>query len=174
MRSSSTFFRGVALVGALTLAPASAALAATGNGEHTALHLSTTAVHHANASSSGSSGILRTIIALVIVCGVIYAIARILKAVKGREHRASGDGLTQLATLPLGTGKSLTLVRSGQDIVLVGISESGVTPIKTYTEAEAIESGIWSPPTLPPVPDRDQAESPFGWLDNLRKLTVRS
>jgi flagellar protein FliO/FliZ len=174
MRSSSTFFRGVALVGALTLTPASAAFAATDHGEHTALHLSSTTAQQA--SSSGSSGILRTIVALVIVCGVIYAIARVLKAVKGREQRASGDGLAQLATLPLGTGKSLTLVRSGQDIVLVGISESGMTPIKTYTEAEAIDAGIWSPPTLPPAQDGDvdQAEPAFGWLDNLRKLTVRT
>ena len=143
MRFASTLSRGAALVGALTLAPASAALAADGRGEHTPLHLSSKAVQHA---SSGGSSILRTIIALVIVCGVIYAVARVLKAVKGRDHRASGEGLSQLATLPLGTNKSLALIRSGQDIVLVGVSESGVTPIKTYTEAEAIQNGIWTPP----------------------------
>jgi flagellar protein FliO/FliZ len=169
MRLQSSIFRGAALVGALTLTPASAALAATGSGENTPLHLSTKAVHHA---SSGSSSIVRTIIALAIVCGVIYAVARVLKAVKGREQRASGDGLAQLATLPLGANKSLTLVRSGADIVLVGVSESGVTPIKTYTEAEAIESGIWTPPAT--ERDRDQAEPAFGWLENLRKLTVRT
>jgi flagellar protein FliO/FliZ len=173
MRSPSTIFRGAALVGALTLTPAPAALAAASDGERTPLRLSTTAAHHA---SSGSSSIVRTLIALVIVCGVIYAVARVLKAVKGREHRASGEGLAQLAMLPLGTNKSLALVRSGQDIVLVGVSESGVTPIKTYTEAEAIESGVWSGPTLPPADagSGDQAEPTFGWLENLRKLTVRS
>jgi flagellar protein FliO/FliZ len=169
MRFDSSIFRGAALVGALTLTPASAALAATGHGENTPLDLSTKAVHHA---SSGSSSIVRTIVALAIVCGVIYAVARVLKAVKGREQRASGDGLAQLATLPLGANKSLTLVRSGADIVLVGVSESGVTPIKTYTEAEAIESGIWTPPAA--EGDRDQAEPTFGWLENLRKLTVRT
>jgi flagellar protein FliO/FliZ len=169
MRFDSSIFRGAAMLGALTLTPASAALAATGGGENTRLNLSTTAVHHA--SSSGSSSIVRTIVALAIVCGVIYAVARVLKAVKGREQRASGDGLAQLATLPLGANKSLTLVRSGADIVLVGVSESGVTPIKTYTEAEAIESGIWTPPAA--ADERDQAEPAFGWLENLRKLTVR-
>jgi flagellar protein FliO/FliZ len=156
------------MVSALTLAPASAALAAS-DGEGTRLHLSPTAVHHA--SSGGGSSIIRTLVALAIVCGVIYAVARILKAVKGRELRASGDGLAQLATLPLGTNKSLALIRSGQDIVLVGVSDSGVTPIKTYTEAEAIESGIWTPPAEDSDPE--QAESAFGWLDTLRKLTVR-
>jgi flagellar protein FliO/FliZ len=169
MRSSSTIFRGAALVGALTLTHASSALAAGKAGESTPLHLSTTTASHA---SSGGSSIVRTLIALAIVCGVIYAIARVLKAVKGREQRASGDGLAQLATLPLGTNKSLSLVRSGQDFVLVGVSDSGVTPIKTYTEAEAIESGIWTPPADGDG-EGDQAEPTFGWLETLRKLTVR-
>lgn len=173
MRSLLTFTRGVALVGALTLIPASAAFAAGGQGENTPLHLSTTQVHHA--SSSGSSGILRTIIALVIVIAVIYALTRILKAVKGREQRASGDGLAQLATLPLGTNKSLSLVRSGSDIVLVGVSDSGVTAIKTYTEAEAIANGIVVPADVAPGYSDDGDGSPLrSALDGLRRLTVRS
>lgn len=172
MRSLSTLTRGAALVGALTLTPASAALAATGQGESTPLHLSTTQVHHA--SSSGSSGILRTIIALVIVIAVIYALARILKAVKGRQPRASGDGLSQLATLPLGTNKSLALVRSGSDIVLVGVSEQGVTPIKTYTEAEAVANGIVAPADTAPGYSGDDDTSPLrSALDGLRRMTVR-
>jgi flagellar protein FliO/FliZ len=170
MRFATTFLRGAALVGAVTLTPASAALAAGGDGEQTPLHLSATGAQHA--SSGGGTSIVRTLIALVIVCGLIYAVARVLKAIKGHDQRASGDGLAQLATLPLGTNKSLTLVRSGQDIVLVGVSDSGVTPIKTYTEAEAIQNGIWTPPAE--AGDRDQAEPTFGWLENLRKLTVRS
>jgi flagellar biogenesis protein FliO len=170
MRFESTILRGAAMVGALTLTHVPDALAATGSGEHTPLHLSsTTAAHHA---SSGGSSIVRTLVALAIVCGVIYAVARVLKAVKGREQRASGEGLTQLATLPLGANKSLALVRSGADIVLVGVSDASVTPIKTYTEAEAIENGIWTPPAA--ADERDQAESAFGWIENLRKLTVRS
>ena len=74
----------------------------------------------------------------------------------------------------------MALVRSGNDIVLVGIGEQGVTPIKTYTEAEAIANGI-------DIGDRDgrdpiglggtrsREESPFGDLvDRLRRMTVRS
>lgn len=171
MRFSFTLSRGVALLGALVLTPASAALAApaASTGEHTPLHLSTTAVHHA---SSGGSGILRTIIALVIVVAIIYAIARILKAVKGDRTRPTGDGLEQLATLPLAPNRSLALVRSGSDIVLVGVSESGVTPIRTYTEQEAIDNGLIPPPG--PASEPDPAESNFPWLDALRRMTVRS
>ncbi len=171
MRFISTFSRGAALVGALTLAPASVALAASGAGESTPLHLSATQVHHA--SHSSSSGILRTIIALVIVIGVIYALARILKAVKGRGQRPTGDGLKHLATLPLGTNKSLALVRSGSDIVLVGVAESGVTPIKTYTEEEAIANGIVAEREVAPGDERSEP-SFQGFLDSLRRMTVRS
>jgi flagellar protein FliO/FliZ len=173
MRFASTFSRGAALVGALTLAPARAALAASAQptGEHTPLHLSPTAVQHA--SSGGGSSILRTIIALVIVCGVIYAIARILKAVKGREHRAKGDGLSQLATLPLGPNKSVALVRSGSDIVLVGVADNGVTPIKTYTEQEAIANGLL-PPERDALDPARREHSFEGFVESLRRMTARA
>ena len=169
MRFASTLSRGVALVGALTLTPAATALAA-GEGEQTPLHLGGAAVHHASASSGSS--VLRTIVALLIVIAVIYAVARILRAVKGGGHtRASGDGLTHLATLPLAQGKSVALVRSGSDIVLVGVADSGVTPIKTYTEAEAIANGIISAYEEP----AEETSAPAARaLDTLRRLTVRA
>jgi flagellar protein FliO/FliZ len=170
MRFSLTLSRGVALLGALVLAPAPAALAATADSEHARLHLDPTTVGHAG--GSGGSSILRTIVALVIVIAVIYAVARILRAVKGRDQRASGDGLRHLATLPLGTNKSLALVRSGSDIVLVGVSESGVTPIKTYTEAEAVANGLTA--VDEPTRAADDADPANGWLESLRRMTVRS
>ena len=132
------------------LSCASVAEAATSAGENTPLHLSSGSgagsVVHAAAGGGGGSSILRTIIALVVVVGIIYAIARILKAVKGRDVvRASGNGLEQIATLPLAPGRSVSLVRSGRDIVLLGVGESGVSTIKTYTEQEAIAAGLEIP-----------------------------
>lgn len=165
-----TATRGVALGGALTLSSAAAANADIG--ANTPFHLSSTATAHSAGATTGSS-ILRTIVALVIVIGVIYAVARILRAVKGRGVRPSGQGLSQIATLPLGSGRSLALVRSGRDIILVGVAEHGVTRIKTYTEAEALAAGIDVPPE--PEPDYDQAERPLDRVvDQLRKMTVRS
>jgi flagellar protein FliO/FliZ len=171
---SSTLTRGVALSGALTLLCAQVAQAAsTPTGENAPVHLSTTGVAHSAASGGGSS-ILRTIIALVIVIGVIYAVARVLRAVKGRDAvRASGSGLSQIATLPLAPNRSVALVRAGRDIVLVGLSEQGVTALKTYTEAEAVANGIEIPQEA--SDDFDQAERPLDRvLDGLRRLTVRS
>jgi flagellar protein FliO/FliZ len=170
---SLTLTRGVALGGALTLLCAHAAQAA-GNpsGENTPVHLTAGGTAHAAASGGGSS-ILRTIIAMVVVIAIIYAVTRILRAVKGRDTvRASGNGLSRIATLPLGPNRSVALVRAGRDIVLVGIAEHGVTALKTYSEAEAIANGIEIPEEL--TAELDPAERPLDRLiDGLRRMTVR-
>ncbi|HET8977523.1 MAG TPA: flagellar biosynthetic protein FliO [Solirubrobacteraceae bacterium] len=166
--------RGVALGGALILLCAQAADAAgTPAAENTPLHLSPTGTAHA-AASSGGSGILRTIIALIVVVVIIYAVARILRAVKGRDAvQASGSGLAQIASLPLAPNRSVALVRSGRDIVLVGVSEQGVTALKTYTEAEALANGIEIPEEL--SAGYQPGERPLDrMLEALRRLTVRS
>jgi flagellar protein FliO/FliZ len=166
--------RGAVLGGALTLGYAQVARGATG--ENTPLNLgSSTAAHAASgAGSSSSSGILRTVIGLVIVVALIYAVAWVLKRVKRSGGRgASGNGLTQLATLPLGSGRSIALIRAGKEVVLVGVAEHGVTPIRTYTEAEAIAGGLDVPEEQ--AHDNEPADdyNP-GLLAQLRRLTVRS
>jgi len=195
---SHTFARGVALVGALTLCPAATALAA---GTHTVSHAASAAGPRASqsaaaqaaqtaalssaestpvhlggsvtthAASSGSSGIVRTIVGLFVVIVVIYGIAWILRQVKNGKTRPSGQGLSQVASLPLGSGRSVTVVRAGREVIVVGVAENGVTPIRTYTEAEALALGIDVPPEQPSV--SDPAERPR-FLDALRRMTVRS
>ncbi len=169
---SLTLTRGVALGGALTLLCAQAADAATTpTGENTPVHLATSGATHA--AAGGGSSILRTIIALVVVIVIIYAVARILRAFKGRDEvRASGRGLSQIATLPLAPNRSVALVRAGRDIVLVGVSEQGVTALKSYSEAEAIAHGIEIPQDA--VDDLDPAERPLDRLvEGLRRMTIR-
>jgi flagellar protein FliO/FliZ len=130
---------GTAVLGCVLLAPA--ALAA--DGESTPLNLPAEAAKQAAPSSSGSGGLVRTIVGLAVVLGVIYGLYWVLKQVKAsKEEKASGQGLAPLATLPLGTNRSLQLVRAGAEIVLLGVGEGGVTPIRTYTEAEARGLGL--------------------------------
>ncbi len=124
------------------------------------------------AGSSGSSSIVRTIVGLAVVIAVIYGLSWVLKQVKkSREETASGNGLKPLATLPLGSNKSLHLVRAGEEVVLLGVAEHGVTPIRTYTEEEALELGI--------IGDEDDLDGDVPragavrWLDRLRDRTVR-
>jgi flagellar protein FliO/FliZ len=92
---------------------------------------------------AGSGSIVRTIVGLAVVIGVIYGLYWVLKQVKSsREEKASGQGLSALATLPLGPSRSLQLVRAGREIVLLGVSEHGVTPVRTYSEDEAEAAGL--------------------------------
>jgi len=96
----------------------------------------------AHSTSSGPS-LVRTIVGLVIVIGVIWGLTWILRQVKSsRETRAVGLALASMATLPLGSGRTLHLVRAGSDYLLVGSAEQGVVPITRYTAQEALDAGL--------------------------------
>jgi flagellar protein FliO/FliZ len=171
MKQSLTLTRGVAMVGALMLTPAATAVAATPSGENTPLNLGSKVATHA--SAGGGSSIVRTIVGLFIVIAVIYGITWILRMAKKGKTRATGHGLSHVANLPLGAGRSVAVVRAGREVLVVGVAENGVTPIRTYTEAEAIANGIELPPEE--APNYDPAEKPMDRvLDVLRRITVRS
>ena len=153
------------------------------SGENAPLKLTTPSVG-THASSSGA-GIVRTIVGLLIVIAVIWGLNWILRQVKSsRETQAGGTGLTSMATLPLGTGRSLHLVRAGQDYLLLGSAEQGVVPIYRYTEQQAREAGLLSADGPTDGPDGGagviRSAAPFGSsgplgaiLDRLRLMTVR-
>ena len=169
----------------LLLAPAAFAA----GGESTPLNLGdakTDTTSHV-AGSSGGSSIVRTIVGLAVVIAVIYGLSWVLKQVKkSREDSASGTGLKPLATLPLGTNRSLHLVRAGEEVVLLGVAEHGVTPIRTYGENEARALGLITdepasgdadgpvaPAAPAALPSGAPSTNPFRrTLDNLRSKTV--
>jgi flagellar protein FliO/FliZ len=141
----------VALAGLVTLACAGPAQAFTpsskAGGEGTPLSLSPTTSSHA--TSAGPS-LVRTIVGLLIVIAVIWGLTWILRQVKtGRTRGTVGSGLASIATLPLGSGRSLHLVRAGNDYLLVGSAEHGVAPIHRYTEQQARDAGLLDPPEQP-------------------------
>ncbi|HUO69152.1 MAG TPA: flagellar biosynthetic protein FliO [Solirubrobacteraceae bacterium] len=166
--------RGVVLGGALLLMHTPTALAA-GSGENTPLNLggSTSGTH---ASSGGGSSLIRTIVGLFIVIVVIYGVAWVLRAAKrGSANRARGKALAPIASLPLGSGRSVQLVRAGNEILLLGVAEHGVTPIRRYTVDEAIEAGLDLPEDEDECEPRVQEESSLGRVvESLRRMTVRS
>jgi flagellar protein FliO/FliZ len=169
---------GAAVLGLLLLAPV--ALAA--DGESTPLNLGSDEAKQETGKAASSGGLVRTIVGLAIVIGVIYGLYWILKQVKAsREDKALGSGLKTLATLPLGPKGSMHLIRAGDEVVLVGVGEAGVTPIRTYGEHEARALGL--------IADDDAAEAPApgttlllpaetveaarpGLLESLRRMTV--
>jgi flagellar protein FliO/FliZ len=170
---SLTLTRGVALLGALTLWPAATAAAAAPTGENTPLHLSGGGSAAAHASAAGGASIVRTIAGLFIVIAVIYGVAWILKQAKKGKNRPTGSGLSQVASLPLGSGRSVTVVRAGREVIVVGVAENGVTPLRTYSEEEALALGIEVPPDEPSVSDRNGPPVSRA-LGALRRMTVRS
>jgi flagellar protein FliO/FliZ len=153
---------------------------AKGGGENVPLHLSSTPTTSSHVSTGGAS-IVRTIVGLLIVIAVIWGLTWILRQVKsGRDTRADGTGLASMATLPLGSGRSLHLVRAGSDYLLVGSAEQGVVPIYRYTERQAREAGLLDRdesqrPSSPmdARPDRPGTDLASGLLDRVRGWTVR-
>ncbi len=104
---------------------------------------------------------MRTIVGLAIVIAVIYGLYWVLKQVKAsREESSSGQGLGTLATLPLGPNRSLHLVRAGGEVVLLGVGEGGVTPIRTYGEHEARALGLLAGDDEPKDPRGPAAAAP--------------
>ncbi len=163
------------------LLTAQAALAAD-QGEKTPVDLEKVPTIEAAQPGSTGGGLVRTFVGLAVVIGVIYGLYWILKQVKAsREESSSGHGLAPLATLPLGPNRALHMVRAGREVVLLGVSEHGVTPVRTYRESEAYEAGLIDPdrdagddhgPSGPVA--RTAAAGVRGVLEGLRQRTVRS
>jgi flagellar protein FliO/FliZ len=115
-----------------------------GTGEETPLNLGSPST--SSHTSSGGASIVRTIVGLAIVLGVIWGLAWVLRQVKARrDPRVAATGLTSVAALPLSSGRSVHLVRAGNDYLLLGSAEHGLMPIHRYTEQQALEAGLLSP-----------------------------
>jgi len=158
-------------LGLVLLAPAHA-LAASGTGENTPLNLPADGGAKKITGASGGGSLVRTFVGLAIVLAVIYGVAWVLKQVKAsKEERSRGTSLESAAVVPLGPNRALHLVRAGRELVLVGVAEHGVTPIRTYSEEEALELGLIG------EGDDEDVETPRAgavrWLDRVRDRTVR-
>jgi flagellar protein FliO/FliZ len=126
----------------------------------------------AHSASSGGS-IVRTIVGLAVVLGVIYGIHWLLKQVKASKDSAgAGESLETVASLSLGTNRSLHLVRVGGEIVLLGAAEHQVTPIRRYSEAEALSLGLLEPPPMTLASLEVETAEPKGFMNILRSKTV--
>jgi flagellar protein FliO/FliZ len=155
------------------LIPASALAA---DGESTPLNLPSAQKTAETAAPGAGGGLVRTIVGLAIVLGVIYGLYWVLKQVKAsREASATGTGLTTVATLPLGTNRSLHLVRAGDEVHLLAAGEGGVTQIRSYREPEARALGLLEDAAAPAGlggPAASTAKPLRKLLDDLRNKTV--
>ena len=132
--------------------------------------LDTTASSGASHASSSGPSLVRTIVGLLIVIAVIWGLTWVLRQVKsGRETRVAGSGLASIASLPLGSGRSVHLVRAGSEYLIVGSAEHGVVPIHRYSEQEARDAGLLE---LLDEPADEDSGRPGGW--SFRDPSARS
>lgn len=150
-------------------------------GEDTPLDLPTDDPQALDATGgSGGGSLVRTFVGLAIVVAVIYGLAWVLRQVKaGKQERSRGSGLSTAAVVPLGPNRSLHLIRAGRELVLVGVAEQGVVPIRTYSEEEAERLGLDPDPGddagggSPSGPARSKPATVSALIDALRERTVR-
>jgi flagellar protein FliO/FliZ len=152
-------------------------------GEDKPLDLPVDAPRQLNDAAGSGSSLVRTFVGLAVVVAVIYGLYWVLRQVKSsREERSVGRGLSSQAVVPLGPGRSLHLVRAGHELVLLGVAEHGVTPIRTYSEREATEAGLIGDELdeeLQPLPEPGRRRHPSGAMtigdlvDRVRLKTVR-
>ncbi len=146
---------------ALVLACPSAAVAGPFHRDRTPLPASV------SGASSATGSFARMIVGLAIVIAVIYGIYWLLKA----YGRSKGGGLRDdgrmnvLATTTLAPNRSLHLVRVGDEVVLVGSAEGGVSPLRVYSAEEARRLDADS--LQPVAPQRGSL------IEELRKRTAR-
>ena len=161
----------------LAAPPALAASSATG--ENTPLNLPAAGPTQ---TASNGGGLVRTFVGLAIVLAVIYGLYWVLKQVKAsRETAASGSGLETVATVPLGPNRALHLVRAGRELMLLGVAEQTVVPIRAYREDEARALGLIDGVGGDGVFDADEPTQPAtpavalrDVLARLQQKTVRS
>jgi flagellar biosynthetic protein FliO len=128
--------------------------------------------HAVSITSSTGSAAIHMVIGLVVVLGLIFAIYAVLKRTKGPKGPAKivDDGfISVVSSTPLGPSRSLHLVKTGNDLVLLGASEQSITPIRVYTSDEARRLGVEleADASLRPEPQRPS------FLESLRNMTTR-
>jgi flagellar protein FliO/FliZ len=123
--------------------------------------------------SSSSGAIARTIVGLAIVLAVVYGLYWLLKsAAKSRSGQSDGR-IEVVATTTLAPNRALHLIRSGDELILVGATEQSVTPIRVYSaeEARAMDIELAAAAQLPNAPGRPPART--GMVEALRRRTAR-
>lgn len=123
--------------------------------------------------SSSSGAIARTFVGLAIVLAVVYGLYWLLKSAARSRSGESDDRIAVVATTTLAPNRALHLVRSGDELILLGVTEQSVTPIRVYSaeEAQAMELELATAAQLPNAPGRPPAAN--GMLEALRRRTAR-
>jgi flagellar protein FliO/FliZ len=137
-------------------------------------------VTHSSGGSSGATGVsstsgavARTIVGLAIVLAVVYGLYWLLKSTAKSRAAQSDERIAVVATTTLAPNRALHLIRSGDELILIGATEQSVTPIRVYSaeEARAMDIEFAAAAQLAHPPGRPPA--PTGVIEALRRRTAR-
>lgn len=170
VRRSASRALGVVASAALLLAllavqptAALAAAAAKATGDDAPLDLGGAESAGGQQVGPGGGSIARVIVGLLIVVAVIYGVTWILKQLKGgKRETATAGGLEQVTTMPLQGGGALSLVRIGDELLLLGSGANGATTLRRYDEDEARALGLWPDDDGAPTEDPPSGGAPGG------------
>lgn len=111
-------------------------------GENTPVKLDATKTAAGGPGTTGGS-LVKTVVGLAIVIGVIYGLTWVLRQLRASKEERGFGALHAAATVPLGPGRAVHLIRAGSEFVLVGSAEHGVSALRTYSEQEAFDLGLF-------------------------------
>jgi flagellar biosynthetic protein FliO len=117
----------------------------------------------AAASTGTAGGAFEVTLALLLVVGLIAALAWFARRARGGLFRGRNARIQVLATQSLGVKESAVLVRIGDTDILVGVSQGSVRPLHVFPVGANTEA-----PPLPPV-DSNAPKTP-----NFKDLLMRS
>jgi flagellar protein FliO/FliZ len=126
---------------------------------------------------STSGMVVRTVVGLAIVLAVVYGLYWLLRSAAKSRSSQSDERIAVIATTALAQGRTLHLVRSGEELILLGATEHSVTPIRVYSalEAEQLELAVAAQNQLPAKATPARRPATMGQaLELLRQRTVRT
>jgi len=128
--------------------------------------------------------LIRLGFSLSLVFGLMWVAARVLKGRAVGLRRAKLDHLEVLERKALGKGSSVALVRVGDEVLTVGITEHSINLLgpaqvdldellATEPPAVSVPVVVLGPQAEPTAPVAADATAPRSFLDVLRDRTVR-
>ena len=115
-------------------------------------------------STGAASGAFEVTLALLLVVGIIAALAWFARRARGGLFRGRHSRIQVLATQALGVKESAVLVRVGDTDILVGVSQGSVRPLHVFPVGSNTEA--------PPAPEATFG-SPAG-APNFKDLLMKS
>jgi flagellar protein FliO/FliZ len=126
-------------------------------------------------SAGGGSSFLRVILGLLVVVALVYAIAWLLKRSKRAGQPTALGNVSVVATTPLAQNRAVHLLRVGEELVLVGSAENGVSRLRVYTpdEARTLTAQLEGTEPLYAATTPSSPTARRSFLDELRRRTAR-